>query len=106
METSPRKLNRKFSYKDYLTWTDEKERWELIDGIVYDMSPAPNRGHQDTVGDLFTFLKVFFKGKNCKVYVAPFDVRLPGGFKVDSDVDTVVQPDISVFCDERVVYKE
>ena len=32
---------------------------------------------------------------------APFGVRLPGGFKADEDVETVVQPDISVFCDEK-----
>jgi len=100
METSPQKLNINFTYKDYLSWTNEKERWELIDGIAYDMSPTPTRWHQDITGSLFAFLKNYLKGKDCKVYIAPFDVRLPGGFKADSDVNTVVQPDISVFCDE------
>jgi len=41
------------------------------------------------------------KGK-CKVYHAPFDVRLPkNGEKADKDIDTVVQPDICVICDEK-----
>ena len=100
METSPKKLNRKFTYKDYLSWP-EGERWELIDGVAYDMSPAPSREHQDIAGALFVLFKNYLKGKGCRAYTAPFDVRLPGGFKADEDVDTVVQPDISVFCDEK-----
>ena len=34
-----------------------------------------------------------------KVYGAPFDVRLPEADERDDDVQTVVQPDISVVCD-------
>ncbi len=30
----------KFSYADYLTWPDE-ERWEIIAGVAFDMTPAP-----------------------------------------------------------------
>lgn len=33
-------------YGDYLTWTDDR-RYELIDGIAYAMSPAPDLAHQD-----------------------------------------------------------
>ncbi len=42
----------------------------------------------------------FLKGKKCKVYPAPFDVRL---FERDNDrpqdVNTLVQPDITIVCD-------
>ena len=42
----------------------------------------------------------FLEGKKCKVYPAPFAVRL---FEKDGDtpedVDTMVEPDISVVCD-------
>ena len=31
---------RKFTYADYKTWPDE-ERWEIIDGEAYNMTPAP-----------------------------------------------------------------
>ena len=34
------------SYADYAAWPEGK-RWELIEGIPYDMSPAPKRRHQD-----------------------------------------------------------
>jgi Uma2 family endonuclease len=39
------------------------------------------------------------KSHPCKVYVAPFDVRLPSGSNRDEDIYTVVQPDICVVCD-------
>ncbi len=100
METSPEKLNRKFTYKDYLSWP-EGERWELINGEAYDMSPAPTRRHQSISMYFSGVFSSYLKGKDCNVFAVPFDVRFPGGFKADEDVDTVVQPDISVFCDEK-----
>ena len=100
MQTSPKKLNRKFTYKDYLSWP-ESERWELINGEAYDMSPAPTRRHQSISMYFSGVFSSYLKGKDCNVFAAPFDVRLTGGFKADEDVATVVQPDISVFCDEK-----
>ena len=100
METSPKKLNQRFTYKDYLLWSDD-ERWELINGIAYDMSPAPSRWHQSLSSFLHITIGMHLEGSSCQVFSAPFDVRLPGGFKADDNVDTVVQPDISVFCDEK-----
>jgi hypothetical protein len=52
-------------------------RVELIDGIVYGMSPAPNRLHQEVLGALHLQFAGYWLGKSCKVYMAPFDVRLP-----------------------------
>ncbi|MEA1910270.1 MAG: Uma2 family endonuclease [Spirochaetota bacterium] len=101
METSPRKLNSKFTYKDYLSWTNDKERWELIEGDAYDMSPAPTRWHQSLSSFLHITIGKYLDNNDCQIFAAPFDVRLPGGFKADSDVETVVQPDISVFCDKK-----
>jgi Uma2 family endonuclease len=88
-----------FSYKNYYGWDDGK-RWELIDGVEYDMGPAPLRRHQDVAGELFFRLYSFFKDKKCKVYVAPFDVRLSElENATDEEIFTVVQPDITVVCD-------
>lgn len=39
------------------------------------------------------------RGKPCRPFGAPFDVRLPRGDETDAEVTTVVQPDISVICD-------
>ncbi|MBF0551925.1 MAG: Uma2 family endonuclease, partial [Deltaproteobacteria bacterium] len=39
------------------------------------------------------------ENKQCEVYVAPFDVRLPLTDENDRDVINVVQPDLLVVCD-------
>jgi len=85
--------NKRYTYADYITWDDDN-RWELIDGVPYLMS-APTRRHQELLSNLFLPIGTFLKGKPCKVYVAPFDVRL----NFDTLDDTVVQPDILVICD-------
>ena len=100
MDVSPKNQDQRYTYSDYLLWTDDRERWELINGVPFDMSPAPCRKHQEISGLLFRSIGNYLEGKDCSVYTAPFDVRLPGGFKADEDIETVVQPDISVFCDE------
>jgi Uma2 family endonuclease len=94
----------RFTYRHYRTWPDE-ERWELIDGQAWAMSPAPMREHQELSGKLFVEISVFLKGKPCKAYDAPFDVLLPGSGEEDDEVDTVVQPDIVVFCDRSKLTK-
>jgi Uma2 family endonuclease len=93
-----RNIGERFTYRQYRTWPDE-ERWELIDGMAWAMSPAPRRGHQEIQARLITEIRQFLKGKPCKAYDAPFDVILPHGDEDDDEVDTVVQPDIVVFCD-------
>jgi len=88
-----------YTYADYLKWTIE-ERFELIKGKVFRMSPAPNRVHQAISGNIFLELGTFLRHKPCRVFSAPFDVRLPRKSKADKDIITVVQPDICVICDE------
>ena len=87
-----------YTYGDYLLW-DDGERWELIDGVAYNMSPAPNRRHQEISGELYRQLATYLLDKPCQVYSAPFDVRLPEGDEAESDISTVLQPDISIICD-------
>jgi Uma2 family endonuclease len=88
----------RFTYRHYRTWPDT-ERWELIEGQAWNMSPAPLRKHQKLQHRLVVSLGNFLKGKPCEVYEAPFDVLLPAANESDDDVDTVVQPDIVVYCD-------
>jgi Uma2 family endonuclease len=92
------KLEETFTYGDYLRW-DDGERWELIDGVAYNMSPAPTRHHQRIHRELMYQLTAYLSGKPCEVYGAPFDVRLPQSDETDEEVNTVVQPDIVVICD-------
>ena len=86
-----------FTYRDYCRWPED-ERWELLDGVAYAMA-APGLAHQTVVGELFIQIGLFLRGKPCRSFVAPFDVRLPRHKEADADVTTVVQPDISVICD-------
>jgi Uma2 family endonuclease len=91
--------DRHFTYADYKGWElDEGERFEVIDGVAYAMS-APNANHQLILVAVAAEFYNFFKGKPCKVYVAPYDVRL--FYREDESDDTVVQPDLSVVCDEK-----
>lgn len=87
-----------YNYAQYLDWNNG-EQWEFIEGVPYDMSPAPGRRHQKTVMTLSSTIFNFLKGKKCEVYPAPFDVRLAEDYSQNELIDTVVQPDISVFCD-------
>ncbi|MDI6735341.1 MAG: Uma2 family endonuclease [bacterium] len=95
-----RKMEERFTYGDYLKWSDD-ERWELIDGVAYNMSPAPSRRHQEIVGELHRQISNYLIDKSCQVYIAPFDVRLPEADETDEEIETVVQPDIVVFCDRN-----
>lgn len=87
-----------YTYADYMTW-DEQEHIELIDGAPVMMSP-PSRAHQEISGELFRQIANYLEGKKCRVYAAPFAVRLFEKPNDDaSSVDTVVEPDLSVVCD-------
>lgn len=90
--------NIRYTFADVLAW-DEGERAELIDGDVYQMA-TPSRVHQEISMELARQFANFLEGKPCRVYPAPFGVRL---FEREGDrpedVDTVVEPDLCVVCD-------
>ena len=90
----PPKIKR-FTYADYCVWPDY-ENWELIDGTLFTKTPSPSFAHQSILLELAVQLKDFLDGTQCRVFVAPFDVRLNAA----GEDDTVVQPDILVVCDK------
>jgi len=94
-------LNGTYSYADYLTWQFD-ETVELIKGKIQLMSPAPNVRHQSIVTEFGGHLYSFFHKKPCKLFYAPFDVRLYNKRKsilTNKEIVTVVQPDLCVICD-------
>lgn len=94
-------IKERYSYKDYLSWPED-ERWELIDGEPVAMSPAPNRNHQSILGELHLIIGFFLKGKPCRVYLSPLDVRIDQEEGTpDEEVYTVLQPDLVVVCDKK-----
>jgi Uma2 family endonuclease len=84
-----------YTYADFLEW-DDNEHAEIVDGEIF-MLGAPARIHQEVSGELFLRIKTWLSGKPCKVYAAPFSVRLNPAR--DSSDDTVFEPDIAVICD-------
>jgi len=93
-----------WTYADYKDWELKPgERYEIIYGEAYAMS-APNAHHQSILGEIYRQIANFLMGRECKVYPAPYDVRL--FYEEDESDDTVVQPDISVVCDREKRGKE
>ena len=87
-----------YTLEDWRTW---EGGWELIDGVAYDMTPAPSPNHQRVSGRLFAKILSALdeaKGKSgsgeCEVFPAPIDVFLG---------EDVVLPDLVVVCDSAKV---
>lgn len=73
----------------------EEDRAEVFDGQIYYMA-SPSQEHQAISMELSTMLNIYLKSKKypCRVFHAPFDVKL------GDDPLTIVQPDILVVCDK------
>ena len=78
-----------YTYEDYLLF---EGNWELINGVAYNMSPAPMKKHQYVSTNIAWALKEALKEcESCEAY-------LPIDWKIDED--TIVQPDNLVLCDD------
>lgn len=95
-------IDKHYTVEDYMQWSDDI-RCELIDGVVYDMSPAPIIKHQSVSGNLFAEISFHLREienlgddgepPDCRVFAAPIDVVL--------NYNAVVQPDIIIVCGEQ-----
>ncbi len=84
------------SYEEFLEISSQAEgRLEYINGEII-MQTSPSSFHQEAVGNIYYILKVFLKGKSCKVFLAPFDVTI---YKDDLKTPDVIQPDLLISCD-------
>lgn len=85
--------NQYYTEEDYYEMPEDV-RAELIDGQIY-YQAAPSRVHQEILMELSSTIRNYIKSKSgsCKVYPAPFAVKL------NKDRNTIVEPDISVICD-------
>jgi len=94
----------RYTVEEYLSWPEDGTRYELIDGIPYEMN-APGYEHQRLVAALYYELEFYRRERlksgggsgepPCDILFAPLDVIL-------SDL-TVVQPDLIVVCDPTIV---
>lgn len=87
-----------YTLEDWQSW---EGRWELINGVAYDMKSAPNTNHQRIssslhlgIGNALEAAKRKSGGGACEIFAAPTDVYLEAG---------VVQPDLLVVCDPAKV---
>ncbi len=95
MSPLAKNFEERYTYNDYLNWNDG-ERWEIINGVAYNMSPSPTPKHQ-RIGLIIkkTFLVNEKKLKKCFLFDAPTDVVF--------DEYNVVQPDIFIVCDKNKI---
>jgi len=89
-----------YTIEDWKTWDG---RWELINGVAYDMTPAPSVEHQRVSSRLHAAIfNALEEGKRqggggqCEVLFAPIDLFLPGE-------QSVYQPDMVIVCDPAKV---
>ncbi|MEW6623331.1 MAG: type II toxin-antitoxin system prevent-host-death family antitoxin [Bacillota bacterium] len=87
---------KKVSYEEFMEIYEKSTlRMELINGEIYLLS-SPSIGHQEILGRLHLIFNEYFKGKKCRVFLAPFDVHFK---KKDLKEPDVMQPDVLVACD-------
>jgi Uma2 family endonuclease len=100
--TLPTRDSKYHTYGDYLVWSREHGD-ELIDGVAYVKEPpSPTATHQVIAAELHRQIANILK-RPARVFIAPFDVRLPKENERDEDVDTVVQPDVFIVCDPKKI---
>lgn len=89
------------AYHDYKN-TPGDQRFELIDGVLEAMTPAPSFLHQRIVAAITSHLYTALDGKPCTVVASPIDVV----FAETEDIEQaqiVLQPDILVICDKTKI---
>ncbi len=94
MGPTAEKMGNGFTYSDYLRWPED-ERWEIINGKAYAMTPAPSIRHQKISMYISSLFAQHLKGKGCQPFHAPIDVVF--------DEANIVQPDLLVICDKSKI---
>jgi Uma2 family endonuclease len=77
----------RYTYEDYKHWSD---KWEIIFGIAYAMSPAPMIKHQSVSANIAWQLKELLQDCSHSKALLPVDWKIAQ--------DTIVQPDNLVIC--------
>ncbi|MCU7836754.1 MAG: Uma2 family endonuclease [gamma proteobacterium symbiont of Taylorina sp.] len=88
-----------FTYHHYQQWSED-ERWQIIDGEAFAMSPAPTIIHHVICFLIAKKLSDLLNQSQCQVFISPVDVLLPKADEEDNAVDTIVQPDVLIVCDK------
>lgn len=85
----------KATYEEFLQLPQRtEERYEYIQGEIYRLA-SPKTAHQAALVELTVLFHDWSEGKECRVFVAPYDITL----KSPSGQINEVQPDIMIICD-------
>jgi hypothetical protein len=83
---------------DYRMMPETGPRYQLVQGRFY-MSPAPNRFHQQIVGNIYHLFRTFLDARPVgEAYPTPFDVYL-------TEID-VYQPDVLFVSNEKRIHPD
>lgn len=74
----------------------ERKKQEKINGVIYDMSPAPNFRHGVVNGNLYNIIKNGLKNGLCLVFIENLDFQYH-----PEQNDDYLCPDIMVVCDRK-----
>ncbi len=78
-----------WTYDTYATLPDDGQRYEIIDGVLLLMPPAPTPPHQRVIGRIYRYFAAQIEDADSgSVFFAPLDVELVP--------KTVVQPDVFI----------
>lgn len=78
-------------YYTYNEWKHWQDRWELIDGVPYAMSPSPLPKHQRVAAALNFEMEFALRNNKCSCSVyQPIDYKIAD--------DTILQPDLLIVC--------
>lgn len=84
---------RKWTYEDLFNLPDDRKRYEIIEGELYEM-PSPNWTHQTVLMRTVELFLPAVRAISAEMLFAPIDVFMPGA--------NPVQPDLLVLTDERL----
>jgi Uma2 family endonuclease len=80
-----------WTYEDLLRLPDDGKRYEIIEGMLYEM-PSPLLAHAQVIANLIAALLPVVARLGGRWFTAPLDVFIPGGNPVQPDV-IVILPD-------------
>jgi Uma2 family endonuclease len=91
---------KRYTLEEFLEYAErDDKRYELVDGYIC-MMASPTTAHQDICGEIFSAFKEYLRGKECRVFIAPLDVRL---LEEDGSCENVFQPDVFIVCDKSKI---
>jgi Uma2 family endonuclease len=79
-----------------LDYKDDYKKYEVIDGVIYNMSPSPHFKHGIIDGNIYEIIKRGLKGSLCRVFIENLDYKYSADEK-----DNFVIPDIMIVCDRK-----